>query len=328
MADQSVLLTNPIHPDGEAILKDVATLVVAPDTTAETLRRMARDADGIIVRAKLPEDILDHAPRVKGMVRHGVGLDFIPVSSATRHGVAVANLPGTNTNAVAEFVFASLLRLKRDHARFDTTLRARGWAEARAVADETEEISSGTMGIVGVGAVGSRIAHIAANGFGMRVIGSSRRTGNMPRFVEEVELDRLFSEADVVVLSCALTEETRGLANGRRISSMKPTSVLINVSRGAVVETEALMDALRQNRIAGAALDVFERQPLPDNDPLLDCPNLLLSPHVAAITATSMRAMSVGAAEEMRRILLGETPVNFVNPESRDAGKNASRGEK
>ncbi|MFC5586494.1 NAD(P)-dependent oxidoreductase [Nitratireductor kimnyeongensis] len=328
MAEQQVLLTNPIHPDGEAILRDVATLVVAPDTNPETLRRMASEADGIIVRAKLPDDILDHAPRLKGMVRHGVGLDFIPVSSATRLGVAVANLPGSNTNAVAEFVFASLLRLKRDHARFDTTLRASGWDEARALANNTEEISSGTMGIVGVGAIGSRIAHIASNGFGMRVIGSSRRKGNMPQFVEEVDLDRLFSEADVVVLSCALTEDTRGLADVRRISSMKPTSVLINVSRGAVVETQALMDALHENRIAGAALDVFERQPLPDNDPLLGCPNLVLSPHVAAITGTSMRAMSVGAAEEMRRILLGEPPVNLVNPESRDAQKNAARGDK
>lgn len=319
MADNRVLLTNAIHPDGEAILKDVAELVLAPDTEPNTLRQMARDVDGIIVRARLPDDIAENAPRLKAMVRHGVGLDFIPVEQATAKGIAVANLPGSNTNAVAEFVFASLLHLRRNHARFDAVLRRDGWAKARALGGETQEISAGTMGIVGVGAVGSRIAHIAANGFGIRVIGSSRSKGNKPAFVEEVALDRLFSNADVVVLSCALTEETRGLADARCIDLMKPGAVLINVSRGAVVDTQALVDALQAQRIAGAALDVFESQPLAEDSPLLRCPNLLLSPHVAAITSTSMRAMSVGAAEEMRRILLGEPPLNFVNPQIRNA---------
>ncbi|WP_274424729.1 hydroxyacid dehydrogenase [Chelativorans sp. YIM 93263] len=319
MADDVVLLTNPIHPEGEAILKEHAELVVAPDTEPDTLRRFARDATGIVVRAKLPDDIADHAPRLKGMVRHGVGLDFIPVAQATAKKIAVANLPGSNTNAVAEFVVAALLNLKRRHARFDAMLRDEGWDRARGAAGQTAEISAETLGIVGVGAIGSRVAQIAANGFGMRVIGTSRRSGQMPGNVEEVALDRLFAEADVVVLSCALTDETRGLANAQRIALMKPGSVLINVSRGAVVETPSLVEALESGRLAGAALDVFEIQPLSEDDPLLRCPNLLLSPHVAAITATSMRAMSVGAAEEMRLILSGQPPLNFVNPEIRDS---------
>lgn len=319
MADNIVLLTNPIHPDGEAILKEQAELVIAPDTEPDTLRRLAREATGIIVRAKLPDDIADHAPRLKGMVRHGVGLDFIPVAQATAQKIAVANLPGSNTNAVAEFVFAALLNLRRSHGRFDAMLRNEGWGRARDSAGETAEISPDTMGIVGVGAIGSRVAQIAANGFGMRVIGTSRRSGKMPVVVQEVGLDRLFAEADAVVLSCALTDATRGLANARRIALMKPGSVLINVSRGAVVETVALMEGLQSGQLAGAALDVFETQPLHKDDPLLRCPNLLLSPHVAAITATSMRAMSVGAAEEMRRILSGQPPLNFVNREIRDS---------
>src|SRR5215210_2886447 len=109
MADlPAVLITNPMHPDGEAVLAPHARLVVAPDAGAETLRRLARDADGIIVRAKLPDDIVDHAPRLRGMVRHGVGLDFIPVEAATRRGIAVANLPGSNTQTVAEYFFSAL----------------------------------------------------------------------------------------------------------------------------------------------------------------------------------------------------------------------------
>lgn len=315
MGTDVVLLTNPIHPDGEAILRDHAELVVAPDTQPDTLRRLAHEATGIIVRAKLPDDIADHAPKLKGMVRHGVGLDFIPVAEATARGIAVANLPGSNTNAVAEFVFSALLNLRRPHARFDANLRGEGWGTARAAADTTAEIGPDTLGIVGVGAIGSRIAEIGGGGFGMRVIGASRRRGNLPAGVEEVELDQVFSEADAVVLSCALTDQTRGMVDARRLALMKPKAVLVNVSRGAVVQTDALRAALEEGRIAGAALDVFDTQPLPKDDPLLTCPNLLLSPHVAAITATSMRAMSVGAAEEMRRILSGERPLNLVNPE-------------
>ena len=319
MPEEVVLLTNPIHPDGEAILKDHARLIVAPDTAPDTLRRMAREATGIIVRAKLPDDIVEHAPKLKGLVRHGVGLDFIPVAKASAKGIAVANLPGSNTNAVAEYVFAALLNLRRPHAGFDTALRFEGWGKARGMANDTLEIGPQTLGIVGVGAIGSRVAQIAGKGFGMRVIGTSRRSGNMPDGVEEVALDQLFAEADAVVLSCALTEETRGLADARRLALMKSEAVLINVSRGAVVETAALLDALEQGRLAGAALDVFDSQPLQNGDPLLLCQNLLLSPHVAAITSTSMRAMSVGAAEEMHRILTGQSPVNFVNSEIRDA---------
>ena len=108
-----VLLTNAMHPDGEAILAPHVKMIVPPDARAETLREWAKEADGIIVRAKLPDDIVDHAPRLKAMVRHGVGLDFIPVAAATARGVAVANLPGSNTNAVAEYVMSALMHLRR-----------------------------------------------------------------------------------------------------------------------------------------------------------------------------------------------------------------------
>lgn len=317
MPDDVILLTNPIHPDGERILDDLGRLVVAPDTSPDTLRDLAREATGIIVRAQLPDDIVTHAPRLRGMVRHGVGLDFIPVASATGHGVAVANLPGSNTASVAEYVFASLLNLRRPAARFDALLRSEGWDASRATASGTSEIGTATLGIVGVGAIGSHVARIAGAGFGMRVLGASRHKGRMPGGVEEAELDQLFSEADAVVLSCALTDETRGLVDARRLALMKPGAVLINVSRGPVVDTAALCAALREGRLGGAALDVYDTHPLPADADVLGVPNLQLSPHVAAITATSMRAMSVGAAEEMRRILTGQNPVHFVNPQIR-----------
>lgn len=308
-----VLLTNPIHPEAVAVLEPVVTLVTAPDTADETLRALASDVDGIIVRAKLPDDILDHGPRILGLVRHGVGLDFIPVEAATARGVAVANLPGCNTQAVAEYAMAALLHLRRPLVTLDAGLRNGGW-QTRVLADRLGELGGTTLGIVGIGAIGSRIAAMARLGFGMRVLGTTRRPGSLPAGITETALDDLFADADAVILSCALTTETRGLVDAARIARMKPGAVLINIARGPVVQTGPLLEALQAGRIGGAALDVFDVQPLPPSSPLLRAPNLLLTPHVAGITATSGRAMSVGAAGEMLRILRGDRPENFVNP--------------
>lgn len=310
----TVLLTNPMHADGEAILSPYARLITAPDTKPDTLRAWAKDADGIIVRAKLPDDIVDHAPRLKGMVRHGVGLDFIPVDAATARGVAVANLPGSNTSAVAEYAVSALLHLRRPIHLMNGLIRDKGWGASRATAETFTELNGSTLGILGVGTIGRRVAQIARHGFGMKVIGTSRRKGLLPADVEEVSLDQLFARSDALVICCSLTDETRGLVNAARIGQMKPDAVLVNVSRGAVVENAPLIAALKAGKLGGAALDVFDIQPLSADDALFDCPNLLLTPHAAAITASSSRGMAVGAAEEMLRILRGEQPLNLVNP--------------
>jgi D-3-phosphoglycerate dehydrogenase len=175
-------------------------------------------------------------------------------------------------------------------------------------------LNASTLGILGVGTIGRRVADIARDGFGMTILGTSRRKGSLPASIQEVSLEELFTRSDAVVVCCALTDETRGLVNRDLIARMRPSAVLVNVSRGAVIETPALIDALRSEKIGGAALDVFDVQPLPPNDALFDCPNLLLTPHTAGITATSGRAMAVGSAEEMLRILRGEQPLNLVNP--------------
>ncbi len=309
-----VLLTQSMHADGEALLAPHVRLITAPDTRPDTLRKWAADAAGIIVRAKLPDDIVDHAPRLKGMVRHGVGLDFIPVDAATARGIAVANLPGSNTNAVAEYVLSALMHLRRPVYRMDALLRDKGWAESRAIAESLTELNGSTLGILGVGTIGRRIVDIARAGFSMRILGTSRRKGSLPEGVEEVALVDLFAGSDAVVVCCTLNDETRGLVGRELISKMPPHAALVNVSRGAVIDTAALISALQGNRLAGAALDVFDVQPLPADDALFACPNLLLTPHAAAITASSSRGMAVGAAEEMLRILRGETPRNLVNP--------------
>ncbi len=307
-----VLLTNAIHPDATATLAARADLVTAPDTDGDTLRRLAPDADGIVVRAQLPEDILDHAPHVRGIVRHGVGIDFIPVEAATRRGVMVANLPGSNTNAVAEYVFAALFHFHRPLAAIDTALRQDGWWSARSSTDPCAEIAPSVLGILGLGRVGRRIAEIG-RAFGMQVLGTPHRPGTAGDGIAEVQLAELFARSDAVAICCALTPETRGLVDRRLMARMKPGAILINIARGPVVETAALAEAAAAGHIR-AALDVHDLHPLPPDSPVLNSRNLLLTPHVASLTATSLRAMSVGAAAEMLRILDGELPLNLVNP--------------
>ena len=309
-----VLLTNPIHADAVTMLAPHARVVVAPDTAPATLRACAADAAGMIVRAQLPDDILDHAVRLRGIVRHGVGLDFVPMEAATARGIPVANLPGSNTGAVAEYVFSALLTLRRRLDGIDAALRRDGWLPAKTRANDLAEIGGSTLGILGLGEIGRRVAGIARHGFGQRVLATSRTPSDHGGLAEPVDLATLFSQSDAVVIACPLTDATRGLVDAALIGRMRPGAVLINVARGPIVVTEAVVAALNQGRLGGAALDVFEAQPLAPDHPLHACPNLLLTPHVAGTTATSLRAMGLGAAEEMLRILSGERPRNLVNP--------------
>jgi D-3-phosphoglycerate dehydrogenase len=310
-----VLLTNPIDASGMALLQPHAEVRLASAVDHDTLRREAAPAAAIIVRAFLPADLFEHTPRLLACVRHGAGVDMIPVEAATARGVIVANVPGVNAQTVAEYCAAQFLLHGRRIGRMDSTLRREGWAVARALADDVPELHGKTVGIVGVGHIGARVAAICHHGLGMRVLGHQRRLDCLPAIVEAAALDRIFTDSDFIALCCPLTPETRHLADARRIALMKPAAVLVNVARGPVVDQTALVAALRERRIGGAGLDVFEQQPLKPDDPLFGLDNAVLTPHVAGLSVESMQRMSVIAAEDTLRILAGEKPVNFFNPE-------------
>jgi D-3-phosphoglycerate dehydrogenase len=309
-----VLLTNAIHPEVQARLAQECEVVLARDISAETLRKLVVDVDGLMVRAQLPADLFDHAPRLRAIVRHGVGLDMIPVAAATARRIPVANLPGSNTQAVVEYCVAAMLHLRRGLATMDTVLRTQGWPTSRPLADHTGEIGGSTCGIVGVGAIGARLAAVAS-GLGMRVLGLTRRPETLPAGVEAAAKERLFAESDVVVLCCPLTEQTRGLVDAATLARMKPTALLVNVARGPVIDTAAVLSALHAGRLGGAALDVHDPSPLTGREAIFEAPRLLLTPHIAGITGTSLRAMSEAAASTMLGLLRGERPANVVNPE-------------
>jgi len=310
-----VLLSDAIAPAGEDLLSKTTTVIRAPDSAPATLKRLAADVDGIIIRSKLPDDIFAAAPRLRGVVVHGTGTDLVPIESATAHGVMVANLPGINAHSVAEYCAMAMLMLARGILPILETLRNKTWDEARVLGGGAREIAALTLGVVGVGEIGGRLAKIAHNGFGMRVLGHQRRLDRLPVEAQPSDLPELLSNSDFVVLACPLTAQTRYLINPKTLGLMKPTAWLINVGRGPIVQETALIEALRGKRIAGAMLDVYEHYRLEPGHPLFSLDNVILTPHLAAVTKESRARASVAAADEMLRILRGERPRNLVNPE-------------
>jgi D-3-phosphoglycerate dehydrogenase len=312
-----ILLTQPIHPQAQARLAELGEVRVAPDTSLATLRHAAAGCDVVVVRAQLPDDIFAVADSLVGAVRHGAGVDMIPIAEATAHGVLVANVPGVNAPSVVEHVLRSMLQLARQNGPMRDALRERtaGWAKARAFADEGFELAGRTVGVVGFGNVGRAIARLCS-ALSMRVLAHTRSPLPEGFAAERLPLDALLAASDFVVLACPLTPETRGLIDAGRLARMRRGAFLVNVARGPVVQEAALVDALRSGHLGGAALDVFDAVPLPDDHPYWSMPQVLVTPHVAGITDNSMRAMGDGAARAVAHLLRGEVPPHCVNPQA------------
>jgi len=223
-AVKRVLLSDSISPAGEEALRREVEVVRAPDSDVGTLRKWARDVDGVLTRSKLPDDLFDAAPRVRGVVVHGTGTDLVPVAAATARGVMVANLPGVNAQSAAEYCAMAMLMLSRKIVSITSTLRSRTWDEARALGGGARELAGMTLGIVGVGEIGGRLAKIARNGFGMKVLGHQRRLDRLPAEASPSPLRELLQNSDFVVLACPLTPQTRYLINRETLALMKPTA--------------------------------------------------------------------------------------------------------
>ncbi|WP_026616760.1 2-hydroxyacid dehydrogenase [Ensifer aridi] len=310
-----IFSTHPLHRDAEAMLKAAGDLRVASAPDPETLLREGEGAEIVIVRAPIPPAFFGNAPALRAAVRHGAGLDMIPYDAATAAGVLIANVPAVNAPTVAEHVFMVTLALLRQFRPMDRDLRSMGWSAGRAHSDRALDLAGRTVGIIGMGNVGEAIFRIAKYGFGLEIVANSRSPKSLPDGVRFLSVDDLVSAADIVVLCCPLTPETTGLLSRERIARMKPGAILVNVSRGPVVDDAALMEALEMGRIGGAALDVFSTQPLPLEHPYFRLDNVIVTPHLAGITEESMMRMGTSAAAEAIRILKGGLPVNLRNPE-------------
>ena len=316
MTNKLIFLTNPIHPTVQADMETFARVSIAASTRDEDLIAGAREAAIIVVRAPIPAALFKQAPNLLGVIRHGAGVDMIPIDVATAHQVAVANAPGTNAVTVAEFAVGQMLSLAHKSAVVNQRMRAGGWASARPLADQGLELAGKRVGLVGLGAIGQAVAKMCHHGFGMSVSGYRPSGRASLDFIEVSSLDEVFAQADFIVLACPLNETTKGMISRSLLARMKKSAYLINVARGAVVDQEALIEALAAGRLAGAALDVFAQQPLPLVSPLYAMENVLLSPHMAGVTDDSLRAMGSSVVRQARQWLSGQLPEHLVNREA------------
>jgi len=310
-----IFSTHVLHPDVTRDLQALGNYRVASLPTPDAINTESRGAEIIVVRAKIAPEIITRESGLMACVRHGAGLDMIPVEIATNAGVIVTNVPGANATTVAEHAIWSALALFRKYPLVNNDLRSGGWETGRKHADDGRELSGKTVGILGVGNIGRQIAAIARHGFGCKVIAHTRTPSNLPDGITAVSFDDLAAQSDVLVLSCPLTDETAGIINRDAISKMKQGALLINVSRGPVTDETALKDTLASGHLGGAAIDVFSEQPLSPDHPFFNLPNVILTPHMAGITEESMLRMGQGVVAEVNRILAGEKPANFCNPE-------------
>jgi len=301
------------------MLRGRAELTIASSPRGAAILDEGMLADVLVVRAPIPPEYFSIAKNLRAAVRHGAGLDMIPVDAATRAGVLVANVPGANARTVAEHVMFTAIALLRGFRKMDRDLRSQGWLAGRRNADFAHELTGRTVGIIGMGNIGREVHRIAHHGFGLPVFSHTRTPQNNPPDVTNLELDHLVEQADIIVLCCPLSRETEGLIGVRQFSLMKRQALLVNVSRGAIVDETALVEALLRGRIGGAALDVFREQPLALSHPLFEMDNVIITPHMAGITEESMLRMGSVAAEETIRILNGELPRNLCNREVVDA---------
>jgi (S)-sulfolactate dehydrogenase len=272
-----------------------------------SLRKELVSADALIVRNRTEVDrgLLAAAPVLKVVGRLGVGLDNIDVVACHERRIEVIPATGANALPVAEYVIGSALFLLRGAYASSTAVANGEWP--RPALSNGRELAGKTLGVVGFGGIGRLVGRLA-RALGMRVIGFDSQIGassdvwNAEQAAAR-ELDALLAEADVVTLHVPLVAATRHLIDAARLARMKPGAILINTSRGGVVDEAAVAEALRANRLGGAALDVFEEEPLAAGSPLAGCPNLLLTPHIAGITAESNVRVSTLIAEKVAAAL-------------------------
>ena len=305
-----VALTDPMHPEPAARLAGFADALSLKDAGAARPGLLA-GADALIVRTPISEADVLAGSRLRLIVRHGAGMDFIPVQLALSRGIRLANVPDANSVSVAEHVIGAILSLARSFCQLDRQLRAGDWAVRQRVSGV--ELAGKTLGIVGVGRIGRLVAVRAFHGLGMKVAGFDPQASTVPDCVQRFDsLDALLASVDVLSLHVPLTATTANLIDAQRLRRMKPGCFLVNAARGGIVDERALAAALRDGHLAGAAIDVFGKQPIEPDHPLLSAPNALLTPHAASLTEESFRAMGAGSVDEVERAWRGQPLLNPV----------------
>lgn len=314
-----VLIIFPDTPESVIELLNRETHVIGPIDATDDWQTALRDVEAVItvVQPQFTNAVMDASPRLRVIGRPGIGVDNVDLKAATERGICVVNTPDAPTQPVVEKVIGWMLTLSHRLFPADRVARTPQWQGRSALMGNN--LAGKTLGLIGTGRVGSRIAQICTSAFGMRVLAFDpyANAERVRQFGVElvVNLDELISVVDFLSVNCPLTPETRGLINEKRLRAMKPTAFLINSARAPVVDESALVRALQEKWIAGAALDVFTSEPPPPDHPLLKLDNLILAPHLGSFTQEAMLRMLTQTAEQVLQVFHGVRPANLVNGE-------------
>jgi microcystin synthetase protein McyI len=323
-ARKRVMLLNPaLDKSGEAILEPEVEIVRLSNPDRETLLRAVKGVHGLIARGvKVTEEVLAQADVLEIVATPSAGYDHIDIEACSERGIPVVNNAGLNAVSVAEHTIGLMVGLAKAVPLTHHLLRSGGWKTRTPYLWEQLgfEIDGRTIGIVGVGNVGSRLAQRVRAAFNMTVLAYDPYVSQeqMQTFgATKVErLDNMLPQVDFLSIHAPHTKETHHIISGPQLAKMKPTAYLMNCARGPLVDEQALVEALRNKVIAGAALDVFEPEPSLDDNPLYQMPNVIVTPHLAGVTREAAKRMAIGAAEQTLQVLKGERPPRLVNPEA------------
>lgn len=309
-----VLITDNLSEAGLAILRESSELEIVKGSP-ENVREQLQDVDGIIIRSatKLTAEVLAGQPRLKVIVRAGVGVDNVDLDAATREGIIVMNTPAGNTTSTAELAFALMAALSRNIPQAAATMKAGGWDRKKFTGSQ---LAGKTLAVIGLGRIGLTLAKRAL-AFEMKVIGydpflSEERARE---FGIELfrEVDDVIDKCDYISVHTPLTPETKGLINAERMKKMRPGARIINCARGGIIDEADLVEAVKNGTIAGAGLDVYPQEPPPEDDPIRGVENIITTPHLGASTEEAQEAVAVEAADIITAFLVNNEVRHAIN---------------
>ena len=306
MQSWRIILTDGLDDVGKSILEKEAEVVDRKGISAEDLKEELKDYDAIIVRSrtKMTRELIQSAPNLKVIGRCGVGVDNIDIDAAGEKGIIVVNAPSATTESVAELTMGLIFALARQITRADASMKNGKWPKNEFMG---VELYGKTLGIIGFGRIGSTVGQMAA-AIGMRI--NACCDFSIPETIriiggELLMIDEIIERSDFITIHTPLTEKTKGMINAETISRMKDGVYLVCTARGGIVDENALLEALKSGKVAGAALDVFEKEP-PKNMELISHPNLIATPHIAGQTSEAQRRASVDISKEVLAALKNE----------------------
>jgi len=312
---KKVLLSQAINPTGMKVLEGKVEPVILTDSTIETIRKMVVDAEGIILRTniKVTREIIEAAPCLKIISRTGAGVDNVDVTAATEKGILVCDTPGVNSNSVAEQTLALLLGLAKQLKIMDKAVCEGNWKIRSA--GKAVDVEGKTLGLIGIGRIGSLVAYKCRLALNMKVIAYDPYVKQAEGIELYPTIDQVFQEADFISIHVPYIEQTHHLVNAKLLNLMKPDAYLINTSRGPLVNEKALIEVLEKGSIAGAGLDVFEKEPPSTDNPLLRFNNVILTPHSSALSRECVMKVHITAAQAVVDFLNGKRPRSIFNEE-------------